>query len=679
MKKISFYNDSTRKPYNHSSYEDYRHGFMMDIHKTNIIGNKKHLAPEQQTILTMDAPSSFTAPQTKNLQNTLLPKEKTVPLETQPPSLKNQEKKISPRHFMYPNSVTLKNKYGITDYGKFQMQCAHDSAKAIINLRQEAPPQKLTSAYLLYIHHTLFKNTFEWAGKTREKPFTFKDGTVACMSEMKKANISFASGNKIQEGLENLDRTLAEKNYLKGLTREAFVENAAEIMIQLNYTHPFREGNGRTQRMFFEKLAEIASHKLDFSLVTEERMNLASIASLQSGDSEPMKHLFDDISNPEKTLILKEFMDHMKKIGVKNMKERLVLTAKEEETHTGFYRGGGANGFMIDVKGTFIIGDKKHLAPEQLKTLKIGDAMIFTVPKVQDLQQILIPAEKVAPLTKEKIIEKIKEHPSIQARKQTIESLCKTVYGNPYILEEKFEKIHEDPLEGEKLACQIIECPKSISKLAGIKIGSIINNARARAEDNILPLCIAIDRYADTFKQVEQDILQNHFAEQRRCEQLVEVPGEWMKDLCSLSKEQQQKTLSQSLKLREEIRAYSRKINARLSSSEHEAIKENNYEKLAKTIGTSLSKAQEITKIVQSVKEIRQSIPDREFSCHTFDEQSAQNLLQSIKENSYEKYIKILNPTAMKTEKTTEIVMHKKTIQQLIQPRKTEHTRAMSI
>ncbi|MCZ2158944.1 BID domain-containing T4SS effector [Bartonella sp. 220] len=586
---------------------------------------------------------------------------------------------MSPRNFFYPNSVTLKNKYGLTDYGKLQMQCAHDSAKAIINLRQEAPPQKLTSAYLLYIHNTLFKNTFEWAGKTREKPFTFKDGTVACMSEMKKANISFASGKKVQEGLENLDRTLTEKNNLKGLSREAFVENAAEMMIQLNYTHPFREGNGRTQRMFFEKLAEVAGHKLDFSLVTEERMKLASIASLQSGDSEPMKHLFDDISNPEKTLILKEFMDHMKKIGVENMKERLVLTAKEEETYTGFYRGGGANGFMIDAKGTFIIGDKKHLAPEQLKTLKIGDAMTFTVPRAQDLQQILIPAEKVASLTKEEIIARIKEDTSIQAKKQAIEVLCKIVYGNPHILEKKLEIIHENPLEGEKLACQIIEFPKSISKLAGINIGSIINNARARAEDNILPLCIAIDRYVDTFKQIEQDILQDHCAKQKRCEQPVEVPKEWMENLCALSKEQQQKALSQSLELREEIRAYSAKINARLSPSEHEAIEEKNYEKLAKTLGTSLSKAQEITKIVQSVKEIRQSIPDKELSCRRFKEHSTPNLHQSIKENRFKKYIKIFNPSAIKAEKITEIILRDKAIQQSIQPHKAEYARTISI
>ncbi|AGF76319.1 Bep protein [Bartonella vinsonii subsp. berkhoffii str. Tweed] len=378
------------------------------------------------------------------------------------------------------------------------------------------------------------------------------------MSEMKKANIFFASGKKVQEGLENLDRTLTEKNNFKGLSRKEFVENAAEMMIQLNYTHPFREGNGRTQRMFFEKLAEVAGHKLNFSLITKERMNLASIASVKSGDSEPMKHLFYDISNPEKTLILKEFMDHMKKIEVENMKERLVLTTKEKETYTGFYRGGGANSFMIDVKGTFIIGNKKHLAPEQLKTLKIGVPMTFTVPKAQDLQQILIPAEKISPLTKEEILEKIKEDTSIQPRKQAIEVLCKIVYGNLHILEKKLEMIHENPLEGEKLACQIIEFSKSISKLAGINISGIINNARARAEDNILPLCIAIDHYADTFKQVEQDILQNHCAKQKRCEQLVETP-EWMKDLCTLSKEQQQKTLSQSLELREEIRAYSKK------------------------------------------------------------------------------------------------------------------------
>ncbi|WP_375660422.1 Fic family protein, partial [Bartonella sp. CL74QHWL] len=96
----------------------------------------------------------------------------------------------------------------------------------------------------------------------------------------------------------------------------------------LNQLHPFREGNGRTQRVFFEKLAQAAGHQLDFSLVTKERMMLASVSIAENGDLEPMQHLFEDISNPNKILLLKEFMSSMKELG-RNVNDRPVMVTKE--------------------------------------------------------------------------------------------------------------------------------------------------------------------------------------------------------------------------------------------------------------------------------------------------------------------------------------------------------------
>ncbi len=75
----------------------------------------------------------------------------TVPLTLQEKlssSPETEENKTMYRNFFCPNSITLKNKYGIKDYKKLKVQCAHDTTKAIIHLRQEASPQKLTSTYL---------------------------------------------------------------------------------------------------------------------------------------------------------------------------------------------------------------------------------------------------------------------------------------------------------------------------------------------------------------------------------------------------------------------------------------------------------------------------------------------------------------------------------------------------
>ncbi|WP_273783629.1 BID domain-containing T4SS effector [Bartonella sp. AU15XJBT] len=597
---------------------------------------------------------------------------------------KTEEDNTMYRNFLYPNSITLKNKYGIENYGKLKVQCAHDTAKAIIHLRQEEPPQSLNSTYLQYIHHTLFKNTFEWAGKTREKPFTFEDGTVACMPKMKKADISFASKKQIQEGLKNLDKTLAETNNLKGLTRETFVEQAAEIMIQLNYTHPFREGNGRTQRIFFEKLAQVAGHTLDFSLVTEKRMNFASIASLKHNDKEEMKHLFEDISNPEKTLILKEFMDNMKNIGLENINHRLIMTAKEGETYHGTYRGCGPNGFMLDANGDFILGNKKDLTPKQIHTLKIGDALSFTAPSAQHQQEVLIPAEKIAPLTSDEIVTGIKNNTSLHARRTEIETLCQIIYGNRHILQEKIERIHKNQTEGEQLTYQIATSPQSISKLSGSNVFGIKNNARANAEANILPLCRAIERYIDIFTQTKRDILHDHHVKQKRCEQTVEMPQAWMQNLLSLSKEQQQETLSNSPKLRGEIKNYIKKINERLSSSEHEAIKENNPEKLAKSLGTSAIKAKEILAIVKQTKEIEHNIHSMDFYDRKLNERSASNQRQSIqhqllKKNTEKTCSNTLDKETSKAHKMIENIHQHIKRQENIQPHKMQPAKAMTL
>lgn len=86
----------------------------------------------------------------------------------------------------------------------------------MVNLREESLPECFDTAYLCHIHHQLFKNTFEWAGYLRHIPFTFADGTTAAMPEMKeRVGKRFAIGDEIQEGLQRLDQTLAEKTICK--------------------------------------------------------------------------------------------------------------------------------------------------------------------------------------------------------------------------------------------------------------------------------------------------------------------------------------------------------------------------------------------------------------------------------------------------------------------------------
>ncbi|WP_406604125.1 BID domain-containing T4SS effector [Bartonella gliris] len=590
---------------------------------------------------------------------------------------------LASQSFFYPGSKVLKNKHSIKDTETLKKQCAEDVEREMIQLRQEPLPAAVDSSYLKYIHKRLFRHTFEWAGETRAKPFTFRDGNVAYMPIIKRKEFrtTFATSRRVEEGLKNLDQALAETNYLKGLTREEFVEYATGLMINLQHLHPFREGNRRTQRMFFEKLAESAGHKLDFSCVTKKRKMLASIEAMDNGNPEPMKHLLEDISNPEKLLVLNEFINEMRELGLDENNYKLAVVAQDGITYHGTYRGAGDNGFMMDVNGTFIIGSKKHLTPEQLKTLKIGDTLSFTAPQAQDLQKTLIPSEKIAPLTTDEIAERVYSSALVQESMSKIEVLCKVVYGNSHILRNKMPKMKipvtvESINEGEQFARQVGAFPQSIRRLRGTNICGLKSGARQHAEANILPLSHAIFDYVHAVRLAEKDVLEAHQEKQQRCEKSVKTPSEEIKNLFSLSKEQQQEVLLQSPELKAEMKLYMSELGERLSLSEQRAIRERNHRQLAGTIGTSLNNAKEIAAIFQKGTEIQQNM---QAMSRTSYEHSTQSVHQSTRKNKDKEHAKALTPSAIKAKKVTTIVTQEKAVQQSVRPHKIEHARAITI
>jgi cell filamentation protein len=66
----------------------------------------------------------------------------------------------------------------------------------------------------------------------------------------------------------------------------------------MNALHPFREGNGRTQRMFLSFLARAASYDLRWNQVTQEQMVQASEESTLRGDNQEFVQIFLDITIP---------------------------------------------------------------------------------------------------------------------------------------------------------------------------------------------------------------------------------------------------------------------------------------------------------------------------------------------------------------------------------------------
>ncbi|WP_273758619.1 BID domain-containing T4SS effector [Bartonella sp. AU55XJBT] len=91
------------------------------------------------------------------------------------------------------------------------------------------------------------------------------------------------------------------------------------------------------------------------------------------------------------------------------------------------------------------------------------------------------------------------------AYQEEIRFLCKKVYGDRLILNERIEGIKENPAIGEQLLWDVKENPQSISKLAGRKVLGIKNHARKQAEDTLPNLCEAISGYVYTAKYTKSE------------------------------------------------------------------------------------------------------------------------------------------------------------------------------
>ena len=99
-----------------------------------------------------------------------------------------------------------------------------------------------SSDSLLTIHNYLFQDVYEWAGKVRKVNIS-KDGKP------------FFDGERFHIGFKYIDTLISEYRTISKTEKRLIAEKLAEILDNVNYLHPFREGNGRTQREFIRLLA----------------------------------------------------------------------------------------------------------------------------------------------------------------------------------------------------------------------------------------------------------------------------------------------------------------------------------------------------------------------------------------------------------------------------------------
>lgn len=178
----------------------------------------------------------------------------------------------------YPGTICLINKLGIQD----DTVLAETEAAIVLgkaSLLDQHPIQgSFDFGHYKSIHKFLFCDLYDWAGQLR---------TI----NMSKKGTAFVPANEIETCAKACFERLSGFS-ADGLSHREFAEEVAYFYHTVNMLHPFREGNGRTQRIFFTQWIRYLGYDLDLTIADPDMFMIATIYAAQ-GVLAPLVDFFE--------------------------------------------------------------------------------------------------------------------------------------------------------------------------------------------------------------------------------------------------------------------------------------------------------------------------------------------------------------------------------------------------
>ena len=159
--------------------------------------------------------------------------------------------------YCYTGTNVLRNRMNIRDYEVLKNFEADLYSVRQAELIKTPIHGKFTAAHLCNIHQYLFCDIYPFAGHYRRE-------------DILKGKTLFLTYPEISEKTKNLLQTLHNEGYLRNLPYDLLIDRAAYYMAELNYIHPFREGNGRATREFMRELFLQAGFHVNWMSVSRE-------------------------------------------------------------------------------------------------------------------------------------------------------------------------------------------------------------------------------------------------------------------------------------------------------------------------------------------------------------------------------------------------------------------------
>lgn len=174
--------------------------------------------------------------------------------------------------YCYKDSKILRNKFNIRNFDGLK-RVETDITIIKQNYMLTNPISgKFTTNHLCRIHEFLFEDIYRFAGHFRKEA-------------IKKGDTTFLNEKDISTKMKLLCNKLKSENYLATLSFDSFIDRLAYYFSELNYIHPFREGNGRATREFIRQLALYNGYDVNWGLVEVDNLLKAMIDSVYNTTS----------------------------------------------------------------------------------------------------------------------------------------------------------------------------------------------------------------------------------------------------------------------------------------------------------------------------------------------------------------------------------------------------------
>lgn len=185
---------------------------------------------------------------------------------------------MSDKTYCYPNSNILMNKLNLKDKNQLMQAEIELTSNRLFDLQKHPVNGRFDFNHLCEIHKRIFQDLYAWAGKPRT--VNIGKGNLFCLVQ----------------NIPDYAKSIFDHYYSDCMNAknnpDKFIHTFTDHYADLNALHPFREGNGRSQREFARELCLQCGYIFDLTKTNHEEMLNASITSFNTGNNTKLKNIF---------------------------------------------------------------------------------------------------------------------------------------------------------------------------------------------------------------------------------------------------------------------------------------------------------------------------------------------------------------------------------------------------